>query len=344
MAIAKIATIKHYAGLSTDTKPATAEPGNTFYEVNTGVRFVYNGWAWLPRLSSANQVVNYTQIALNQAAAAYDVMTATAPDLELDAVIVHVPDDLSGEITLTSIAVATDDTVPIEILSAADGAIANLTGNFYKVFAGPDITEAGKKIQLTIAGGASTAGKVADITVLCRPRLPIQAQIGLSTDTKPTDSRTGATFYEVNTGYTFVYNGYAWVPQNIMANGLTVNYKQIALDQAAANYSIMTATAQDLFLDAVIVHVPDDLTGEGTLTSIAIATDDVAPVVILSAGDGAIANLTGNFYKVFQGPAVTVATKILELTIAGGASSGGKVADITVMWRPLVAGGYMLNA
>lgn len=33
---------------------------------------------------------------------------------------------------------------------------------------------------------------------------------GLSTDTKPTDVLTGATFWETNTGSTFVYNGTSW--------------------------------------------------------------------------------------------------------------------------------------
>ena len=172
----------------------------------------------------------------------------------------------------------------------------------------------------------------------------IKRWTGLSTDTKPTTPPIGSTFFESNTGFLWIYNGYAWLPKSIMADGVTFNYNQIALNQAAAAYSIMTATTQDLFIDAVIVHVPDDLSGEATLTSIAIATDDVAPVEILSAADGAIANLTGNFYHVYQGPVVTAATKILELTIAGGASSAGKIADITVLWRPVVVGGYYLDA
>jgi len=172
----------------------------------------------------------------------------------------------------------------------------------------------------------------------------INRYTGLSTDTKPVAPRVGSTFLETNTGYMWIYNGYAWVPKDVMADGLTVNYKQIALNQVAAAYSVMTATAQNLFIDAVIVHVPDDLSGEAALTSIAIATDDVAPIEIMSAAEGAIANLTGDFYHVHRGPNVTAATKIIELTIAGGASSAGKVADITVLWRPLVAGGYYLNA
>jgi hypothetical protein len=106
----------------------------------------------------------------------------------------------------------------------------------------------------------------------------------------------------------------------------------------------MTATAQALFIDAVIVSVPDDLHSVATFTGISVQTDDGSPIVLCSNTVAAKANLTGNFYNVFRGPSVTAATKKIQLTIAGATAGAGKVADITVMWRPLVAGGYMLNA
>lgn len=167
--------------------------------------------------------------------------------------------------------------------------------------------------------------------------------IGLSTDTKPTGVNTGATYFEQNTGFMFIFNGYAWVPKSFMPES-TVNYKQISLNQAANTYDVMTATAQDLFIDAVVVHVPDDLHSVATFTGISVQTDDGAPIVLLSGTAGAKANLTGNFYAVYRGPSVTAATKKVQLTIGGGSAGAGKVADITVLWRPLVAGGYYLNA
>lgn len=168
--------------------------------------------------------------------------------------------------------------------------------------------------------------------------------IGLSTDTKPTaEVKAGATFFEQNTGFLWIFNGYAWVPKSFMP-GSTVNYKQISLNQAAGAYNVMTATAQDLFIDAVIVHVPDNLSAVATFTGISLATDDGTPIEILSATNGAKANLTGNFFSVFQGPKVTAATKKLQLTIGGATAGANKVANITVLWRPLVAGGYYLNA
>ena len=166
--------------------------------------------------------------------------------------------------------------------------------------------------------------------------------IGLSTDTKPTSVNTGATYFEQNTGFMFIYNGYAWVPKSFMPE-TTVNYRQISLAQAAA-YNVMTATTQNLFIDAVIVHVPDDLSEVETFTGISVATDDDTPIEILSSTAGAKANLTGNFYHVYRGPSVTASTKIIQLTIGGGSAGEGMVADVTVLWRPLVAGGYYLNA
>jgi len=167
--------------------------------------------------------------------------------------------------------------------------------------------------------------------------------IGHSADTKPTDVKTGATALEWNTGFLFIYNGYAWVPKSFMPE-TTVNYKQISLNQAANTYDVMTATAQALFIDAVIVSVPDDLHSVAGFTGITLQTDDGTPIEILSAAAGAKALLTGNFYSVFRGPRVTAATKKVQLTITGATAGAGKVADVTVLWRPLVAGGYMLNA
>lgn len=168
--------------------------------------------------------------------------------------------------------------------------------------------------------------------------------IGLSTDTKPTtNTQNGGTFFEVNTGLMWIYNGYAWVPKSYMPE-TTINYKQISLDQAAAAYAVMTATAQDLFIDAVIVHVPDDLSEVEPFTGISVATDDGTSIEILSSTAGAKAKLTGNFFHVYRGPVVTEAAKKIQLTIVGGTAGTGKVADITVLWRPLVAGGYYLNA
>jgi len=167
--------------------------------------------------------------------------------------------------------------------------------------------------------------------------------IGHSSDTKPTTVKTGATAYEWNTGFMFIYNGYYWVPKSFMPES-TVNYKQISLNQAANTYDVMTATSQSVFIDAVTVYIPADLHSVATFTGVSVQTDDGTPIVLLSGTAGAKANLTGTFYSVYRGPSVTAATKKIQLTISGATAGAGAVADITVLWRPLVAGGYYLNA
>jgi len=165
-----------------------------------------------------------------------------------------------------------------------------------------------------------------------------------STDTKSTTSiETGATCYEENTGFMWIFNGYAWVIKSFMPES-TVNYKQISLAQAANTYDVMTATTQNLFIDAVIINVPDDLSAVATFTGISVQTNDGTPITIMAAASALKAALTGNFYYVFRGPNVTVSTKKIQLTIGGATAGSGKVANITVFWRPLVAGGYYLNA
>jgi len=173
-----------------------------------------------------------------------------------------------------------------------------------------------------------------------------QNWIGLSTDTKPTAPAPapGSLFFEGDYLWEWVYNGYAWVPKKVLIEGITAQYKQISLAQAANTYDVMTATTQNLFIDAVVVHVPDDLSAVATFTGISVQTNDTSAIEILSATAGAKAKLTGNFYHVFRGPRVTAATKKIQLTIGGGTAGSGKIADITVLWRPLVAGGYYLNA
>jgi hypothetical protein len=121
-----------------------------------------------------------------------------------------------------------------------------------------------------------------------------------------------------------------------------INFKQVDIAAAGAK-DVMTATTENLFIDAVVVHVPDDLSGVAAFTSLALATDDTPAIALMTSTVGAKANLTGNFYHVYRGPAVTVAAKKIALTVTG-TPGAGKVANVSVLWRPLVAGGYYLNA
>lgn len=43
-------------------------------------------------------------------------------------------------------------------------------------------------------------------------------------------------------------------------------------------------------------------------------------------------------------PSVNASTKKIQLTIGGGSAGTGKIVNVSVLWRPLVSGGYYLNA
>ena len=109
--------------------------------------------------TSVAKVKQFT-LSLAQAAATYDLATvnATGDILILD-VNIHC---ITAGATFTSVAIATNDTTAVSLLSAVEGAVANLTAgkNIVKVFpvanTGPILLRSGKKIQYTIVGATGT--------------------------------------------------------------------------------------------------------------------------------------------------------------------------------------------
>ena len=166
MAVSRIARNK-YVGLSTDTKPtiATADltSGATFLAYDTGALFVYSGANWILK-ANPDYLFSTTTIDLNQAAADYDLFdapsTVSMQVLEFGLII---PADLTGDAAgaLTGISVQSTDDTPVVLIAAdPDGLKANLTANKHLIYTGADVVAATKKIQLTIAGGATTAAQV----------------------------------------------------------------------------------------------------------------------------------------------------------------------------------------
>lgn len=108
-----------------------------------------------------------TTIDLNQAAATYDLMTGTTQDVVAEKLIIRMSGGaVAGAVT--SISIQTDDTTPQVFVSAVDGAVANLTDQNQLGYDGAIMVKAGKKIRLTIAGGAAGAAKVCDVVVIYR--------------------------------------------------------------------------------------------------------------------------------------------------------------------------------
>ena len=114
----------------------------------------------------------------------------------------------------------------------------------------------------------------------------------------------------------------------------------IDLNQGAAAYILFTGTTQAVVLESLIVRMPNIVAG-GSLTSIAIATDDTTPGVIVDAVTGAVANLTAEAQLSWGGELyIPVGTEI-ELTIGGGAHGVAYVCDVIAKYRSVVSGGVL---
>ena len=102
-------------------------------------------------------------------------------------------------------------------------------------------------------------------------------------------------------------------------HGIRIHADTIDLNQAAGVYNLFTAINQDLWLEAFGIRLPNvDVSDDGSITSIAIATNDTTAVTILSSGDGATANLTAEKQFVWTTGCLLKSGKKVELTIAGG--------------------------
>jgi hypothetical protein len=94
-----------------------------------------------------------TTIDLNQAAATYDLFTGATQPVILESLIISMPVGAAGG-AITSISIQTDHATPQIIVDGTTGAVANLTSEAQIAWAGKIRVGVGKKIQLTIAGGA----------------------------------------------------------------------------------------------------------------------------------------------------------------------------------------------
>lgn len=125
-------------------------------------------------VDAANRVAGKMQskavtIDLAQAANTYDLFLVTAQPVILEALLFALPNiDVSDDATITSISIHTNDATPVVLVSAAAGAKANLTAEHQLASRSPVYLAVGKKIQLTIAGGAADVATVCNVVALAR--------------------------------------------------------------------------------------------------------------------------------------------------------------------------------
>lgn len=109
---------------------------------------------WGPALiDTERSKTSVFNINTSQAAATYDLLTASGGDVQIESVTFYT--SVAG-VGLVSVSVQTNDTTPVEMLSAAEGALAALTvGKNLKQFTTRTILASTKKIQYTIVGTGS---------------------------------------------------------------------------------------------------------------------------------------------------------------------------------------------
>ena len=112
------------------------------------------------------------------------------------------------------------------------------------------------------------------------------------------------------------------------------------LNQAAAAYDLFTGTTKAVLLKSFSCKLPTGAAG-GSITSIAIATDDATPGVLVNVSAGDLANLTSEAELSWNGVMrIEVGTKI-QLTIAGGAHGSEYITNIVAEYVAIEDTGYL---
>jgi hypothetical protein len=120
-----------------------------------------------------------------------------------------------------------------------------------------------------------------------------------------------------------------------------IKTKQFTINcaQAAATYDLATVSGGDILIHDVGVFCT---TAGATFTSLAIATNTTTATPIMSAAEGAVANLTAlkNIVHVFPptntGPVLLPDTKKIQYTLVGSTGTGS--VKVTVRYQSVVPG------
>ncbi len=129
---------------------------------------------------------------------------------------------------------------------------------------------------------------------------------------------------------------------NRQAGKEQVKATTINLAQAAASYTLLTGTTQDVIIESLLIRLPAvNVSDDATITSISIQTNDATPQVFVNSVVGAKAYLTSEAQLGWTGTSLLKTGKLIQLTIAGGAADAASVCDVVVRCRAIVSGGYL---
>lgn len=108
--------------------------------------------------------------------------------------------------------------------------------------------------------------------------------------------------------------------------------------QAAGSYDLLTATGDVL----VMLQRYYQITAGATFTALSIQTDDTTAAVLLSAAEGAVANLTAakNITSATTNtPIILKSGKKIRMTLSG--STGTGTGTLAVFYVPLTSGAFL---
>jgi len=114
-------------------------------------------------------------------------------------------------------------------------------------------------------------------------------------------------------------------------------------DAGAGTDVLFTGTTQAVILESLIVRMPttSDVTDDGTITSMAIATDDAEPGIIIAAADAPVASMTPESQFGWTGTLYIPVDTEIEGTLAGGDADAECLVIVTATYRAVVSGGYL---
>ena len=182
--------------------------------------------------------------------------------------------------------------------------------------------------------------------------------IGVSGDSKPTSRPAGSTFYETDTGATYVYDGTAWQlrlgPAGPFRASKTITFDgTAALGQAATAVPVFTLTGEVL-IEYMIAFCTTSLTEAGATAQISLG---VVGNVGLFVSAGQPIDIDQNEFWTAADPTavggVAVPAAMLDILIANGANiiadpttddTSGGVIEFTALWRPVSSDGLVVAA
>lgn len=115
----------------------------------------------------------------------------------------------------------------------------------------------------------------------------------------------------------------------------------IDLNQAAATYTLFTATYAGIVLEELIFRVSDDAVG-GAVTSISIQTNETVPQIFIPTTIGVVDNLTAQNQLTWEGENYIPLGTLIQLTIAGGAAGAARVCTVIAYYKSLTYGGFLI--